>query len=217
MSRNADRLKEDSNLVRDAAKGHNDNVKVYEIPVDLAEPDHVKESLQKVDKALEGTPVEFVLFNAARTGGSAFFDFEPEAFTNDLKIAIVGLYTVARWAIPKLQHAAALESKNVPSLVATSGLLAKDPSPKVFSLAACKGGQLNLLHSLHKEFEPQGVHVAAILIGGTVAKESEVTNPRNIAEEAFKIFETPKGKGEVEVLLKDPAFEEHVKMRNNLK
>lgn len=92
-------------------------------------------------------------------------------------------------------------------------MLAKDPFPAVFSLAACKAGQYSLVQSLHKEFEPKGVHCGLIVIGGFVADKSEVTNPRNIAEETWKMFDQPKGKGELEVVMMDPAFAEHVKNR----
>lgn len=95
----------------------------------------------------------------------------------------------------------------------TSGMLAKDPFPAMFSLAACKAGQYNLVHSLHKEFEPKGVHCGVIIIAGTVSDASKVTNARNIAEETWTAFMQPKGTGKLEVVLEDPAFSEHVKNR----
>lgn len=95
-------------------------------------------------------------------------------------------------------------------------MLAKDPSPAMFSLAACKAGQYNLVHSLHKEFEPKGVHCGVIVIGGKVANESKVTNPRDIAEESWKMFSQPKGSGKFEVVMLDPAYLEHVKNRERM-
>lgn len=99
-----------------------------------------------------------------------------------------------------------------PAFLVTSGLLYKDPFPALFSLATCKAGQYNLVHSLHKEFEPKGVHVASIVVGGRVADDSEVTNARNVAEEAWKLY-SAKGDGKLDVTMLDPAYLEHIKKR----
>lgn len=117
--------------------------------------------------------------------------------------------------MPQLLKTASSD-KYTPSLLVTSGMLAKDPAPAMFSLAACKAGQYNLTHSLHKEFEPKGVHCGVIVIGGKVADESKVTNARNIAEEAWKLFSQPKGSGKFEVVMEDPAYLEHVKNRERM-
>lgn len=130
-----------------------------------------------------------------------------------MQISLVSLYTVARWAFPQLLGLAERDTATTPSFLVTSGMLAKDPFPGMFSLAACKGGQYNLVHSLHKEFEPKCVHVAAIVVGGRVADESKLTNARNVAEETWKLFSQPRGKGEVEVEILDPAYLDHIKTR----
>ena len=96
-------------------------------------------------------------------------------------------------------------------------MLAKDPFPAMFSLAACKAGQYSLVQSLRKEFEPKGVHCAIIIIAGTVANESKVTNARNIAEEIWTVFNQPQGKWSLEVLIGGPAYSEHVKNREKRK
>ncbi len=208
LSRNAERLIEDAEFVRAARDG----TEVHTIPVDLGDIDATKEALQKVEQTLGDTALEFVLFNAARLGRSDMFSFTPQQLDGDLKIAIVGLYTVAQWAMPKLVNAST-STTCTPSFIATSGMLAKDPAPAMFSLAACKAGQHNLMHSLHKEFEPKGVHCGLLVIGGKVSDEAKVTNARNCAEEIWKMFSAQKGEGGHEVVLIDPAYAEHVKNR----
>ena len=123
------------------------------------------------------------------------------------------MYTVAKWAMPKLLDLASSNTNTTPSFVTTSGMLAKDLFPAMFSLATCKGGQYNLVHSLHKEYEPKGVHFPLVVVGGAVKDESAVTNARNIAEETWKVFKQPKHGGTFETLLLDPAYLEHVKNR----
>ena len=115
--------------------------------------------------------------------------------------------------MPQLLDTAAKHTNATPSFLVTSGMLAKDPAPAMFSLAACKAAQYNLTTSLHKEFEPKGVHCSLIVIAGKVADESKVTNARNIAEKAWAMFSQPKGKSDVETVLMDPAYAEHVKNR----
>ena len=67
------------------------------------------------------------------------------------------------------------------------------------------------MQSLHKEFEPKGVHCSLVIIGGSVSEDSKVTNPRNIGKEMFETFSKPQGEGKLEVVLQGPDFENHVK------
>lgn len=82
MSRNSTRLAQDADVVRSARNG----TSVYEIPVDAGNIEHVRQSLARAEESLKGTPLECVLFNAARTGKSEFFEFSAESLENDLKV-----------------------------------------------------------------------------------------------------------------------------------
>lgn len=125
---------------------------------------------------------------------------------------MVSLYTVARWALPRLIDSPA-SAGITPSIIVTSGTLAKEAYPAMFSLAACKAAQYSLVQSSHKEFEPKGVHCALTIIAGTVSDESKVTNARNIAQEIWAIIKQPRGNGKLEVVIEDPAYLEHIKNR----
>ena len=82
MSRNKERLAQDADFVRSASAG----VDVQVIKVDAADTDSVRQALEKANEALGETPLEFVLFNAARLGPSKFFDFSDEELEADLKV-----------------------------------------------------------------------------------------------------------------------------------
>lgn len=84
MSRNATRLAKDAEAVRSARAG----TRVHEIPTDLGNMEHVQESLRRVEECLNGTPLECVLFNAARTGKSEFFEFSAGDLESDLKVRL---------------------------------------------------------------------------------------------------------------------------------
>ena len=85
MSRNKQRLAEDADLVRSARAG----VDVQGITVDAADTDSARQALEKADEALGATPLEFVLFNTARTGPSKFFDFSAEELEADLRVCCI--------------------------------------------------------------------------------------------------------------------------------
>jgi len=82
MSRNQERLAQDANAVRSACAG----VDVQMITVDAADTNSVQQALEHASEALKDVPLEFVLFNTARTGPSKFFDFSAEELEADLRV-----------------------------------------------------------------------------------------------------------------------------------
>ena len=119
------------------------------------------------------------------------------------------MYTVAQWAMP---HLLQCKDSHRPAFLVTSGTLYKDPYPEFFSLSACKAAQYNMVHSLHKEFRPRGIHCGIVVVGGEIDDKSVVTNARNIAEETWKFYtQPPKGEGDLDVVVVDPAHLEHVR------
>jgi hypothetical protein len=75
-----------------------------------------------------------------------------------------------------------------PALLVTNGLMAHDPLPEFFSLAACKSAQFSLVTSLHKTFHSQGVQCALIVVGSEVSEHAVRCNPSNIAQETWKLY-----------------------------
>lgn len=111
-----------------------------------------------------------------------------------------------------LQESLSRIRKSSPSLSLSQKKKQKKNQPKKlqFSLASCKAAQYNLLHSLHKEYGPKGVHCAALVVEGKVSEEAQVTTPKNIALEAWKLFEEP-APGELDATIQDPDYLEWVK------
>ena len=90
LSRDASRLSQDAEFVRSASS----KASVHEITVDLGDSEQTQKSLKQVDEALAGTPLECVLFNAARLGKSEFFDFSAEVLERDLRVRSCFLCTL---------------------------------------------------------------------------------------------------------------------------
>lgn len=99
------------------------------------------------------------------------------------------LYTVAQWIMPRFLNDMAKGRLYKPTLLVTGGFLRREPYPPLFSLSAVKAAQYNLVCTFHKMFRKSGVHCAMILVGGFVSLEAERTNPKNIAERAWELYE----------------------------
>lgn len=82
LSRDTNRLKEDAVFVQKSSKATVDVVRI-----DLADTQNVRKALMEVDRLLSGTPLEAVLFNAARVGVSKMFEFAPEQLESDLRVS----------------------------------------------------------------------------------------------------------------------------------
>lgn len=86
-----------------------------------------------------------------------------------------------------------------PSFLVTSGLLHDDPIPILFSLSIAKAAQRTLALTLQRQY-PE-IHVALLLISGSVSFEEEVRNPANVAEELWKLYAQEKKEWAVEVTM----------------
>jgi len=86
-----------------------------------------------------------------------------------------------------------------------SGLLHKQPDPDEFSLSLVKTAQRNLVQSLHSVYNPLGVHVALVLVGGVVSPEQTVLNPKTIAEQTWQLYSQEQSSWELEIAMYEPG------------
>lgn len=202
MSRNSERLENEVTEVKNAAP----NVEVVASTIDLASKKSVTQGLEQAEKHLQSVKLECVLFNAARIGPSSLMDFTPEEVENDMHISVISLHMLAQWAIPQLVETAK-DASAKPCFLVTSGGLAKNPRQTHFSLAMAKAAQYNYVWSLHKEYTPQGVHCALIVVQGLVKDTAEVTTPRHIAEVTWDLAQQDKATGwDLDVDIIDPQY-----------
>jgi NAD(P)-dependent dehydrogenase (short-subunit alcohol dehydrogenase family) len=68
-----------------------------------------------------------------------------------------------------------------------------EPNPDLFSLSLSKAAKFNLTISLAKTYEPQGIHVGAIRVGGIVGLDEKLFNPKNIADRYWTCYTQEKG------------------------
>lgn len=111
------------------------------------------------------------------------------------------MYAVAQRYIPHLVSLAASDKDATPALLVTSSCLPLEPIPQVFALSLAKAAQRNLVQSLRMTYEPQGVYVGLINVGGPVTDDHPTRNPDNIAERTWTWFEGIKESPGLEVII----------------
>lgn len=196
LSRNAERLQQDAETVKSDSKhaGTSPIIKTY--PVDVADASALQRTLKQVDDDLG--PPEVVVYNASRLRQTKFGEVDAEDLVEDFKVASIGLYIAATWAMPHLS-ALASSSSSHPSFLITGGSLYKSPSPLYFALAMNKAAQVSLAASLAQEYGPHGVHIGTVAVGGHVTPESDIFSPVKIAGDFWKLYEQEKDQWELVV------------------
>ncbi|KAK0742950.1 putative short-chain alcohol dehydrogenase [Schizothecium vesticola] len=185
LSRNSVRLAQDVqtlNLLRVS------KVCVMAFKADASDPEDLKTSLARVEAEF-GAP-DVVLYNASRMAKGDFEEYSEIEMVEDFKVDNIGLFTTARWALPlMISKANGLPESSIhPALFVTNGVLGKEPRPEYFSLSMSKAAQLSFTTSLAMQFEPQGVHVSAVIVGGIVSPQSEKHSPENIGREFWNLY-----------------------------
>lgn len=113
------------------------------------------------------------------------------------QVSVVSLYTVLKWAIPRLLFIAGTKPYK-PAFIVTSGWLASVPEPAYFAMGVCKAAQQNIILNLHEQLTPRGVHCALAMVNGFVRPESYATNPANIADQCWDLYSS-QGHGRMEL------------------
>lgn len=83
-------------------------------------------------------------------------------------------------------------------------MLHLDPWPTFFSLSLAKTAQRNLVDSLHRVYNNQGIHIGLVLVGGRVLRECKVLTPPNIAQVTWDFFDQETSRDKLEVVMYEP-------------
>ena len=126
------------------------------------------------------------------------------------QISVVSLYTVLKWAVPRLLLIAGTKPYK-PAFLVTSGWLASEPEPAHFAMGVCKAAQQNIILNLHEQLTPRGVHCALAMVNGFVGPDSDATNPTNIANQCWDLY-ISQGHGRMEL---ETQINEHEKENDN--
>lgn len=127
---------------------------------DVADGTSVQAAFNQVRSEL-GEP-SVVIHNAGSGVFKSFMDTSAQELQSSLDVNIGGLFHVAKEVLP------AMVEGEGGALIVTGATASWRGSAKTAAFAAGKGGQRWLAQGLAKEFAPQGVHVAYIVIDGIV-------------------------------------------------
>ncbi|KAL6804858.1 NAD(P)-binding protein [Trichoderma sp. SZMC 28013] len=199
VARNPAQLEKDAATVTSAAHG-NAIVKTYS--TDVIDPVKFTATLKQISQDL-GT-VEVVLYNAAIVAQSRHIEVTDEELIRDFMISTIALNNLSKWAFPQLTALAEEDSSAQPTLIVTSSHLPETPETNLVSLSMSKAAQKNFTRSLRLEFEPKGVHVALLSVAGYVLDQNQRLNAKNIAQEAWNLYNQPKGSWTEDVRIEEP-------------
>jgi NAD(P)-dependent dehydrogenase (short-subunit alcohol dehydrogenase family) len=137
-----------------------------------------------------GVP-EVLVYNAALIQSDSVGELTAAEHLEAWAVNVVGAIT----AVAHLGPAMARAGRG--TILITGGM--PEPLPEVTSLSLGKAGVRALTELLARTYEPAGVHVATVTVGGAVAPGSAF-DPDEIAEEYWRLHAQPAGSWEREVL-----------------
>lgn len=109
------------------------------------------------------------IFNAS--GGflrTPFLELPEDVFSTSLKVSANGGFNFSQATLPLLLKGVEQKSKHPPSLIFTGATASVKSNARMASFATGKWALRALSQSLAREFGPQGVHVAHVIIDGVI-------------------------------------------------
>lgn len=147
-------------------------------------PDALEDSIAAVEADIG--PVEVLVFNlGAQIGNRALEDTSYKAFELGWRMATFALFRAASCLCPLMAE------RGKGTFLVTSATAAVRGNAGQHSHAAAMGGRRMLCQSLNAEFAPKGVHVAHILVDGSV--DAPDTLGKMLGPEKFQELRETKG------------------------
>jgi NAD(P)-dependent dehydrogenase (short-subunit alcohol dehydrogenase family) len=131
------------------------------VTADATDPGSVASAFERVRAEL-GDPEVFV-YNAGAFQMGGILEIEPEKFDECFKANCAGAFYAAQQVLP------AMVERGRGTILLTGATAALRGSARFAALAVGKFGLRALAQSMAREFGPQGVHVAHVIIDGQIA------------------------------------------------
>ncbi len=133
--------------------------------LDASKDGTIEEMVAKVERDIG--PITCALYNlGAQIGNRKLGDTSPRTFELGWRLGTLGLFRLAHAAFPAMVDRASKGQKGC--LLVTSSTAAMRGNIGQHSHAAAMGGRRMLCQSLNAEFAPQGIHVAHVVVDGSV-------------------------------------------------
>jgi len=129
--------------------------------LNAVEPETIEERIAAVEADIG--PIEVLVFNlGAQIGNRALGDTAYKAFEMGWRLATFGLFRAASAVHPHM------EQRGKGTILVTSATAAVRGNAGQHSHAAAMGGRRMLCQTLNAELSPKGIHVAHVIIDGSV-------------------------------------------------
>jgi NAD(P)-dependent dehydrogenase (short-subunit alcohol dehydrogenase family) len=119
--------------------------------------------------ASSGYPLELAIYNAGNNRPEAFLDVTPAVFEDLWRVTCLGGFIVSQQVIKLMLQQQKVAKKQ--TLLFTGASASLRGKAGFSGFAAGKGALRMLTQSIAREFAPQGIHVAHVLIDGVVEGE----------------------------------------------
>jgi NAD(P)-dependent dehydrogenase (short-subunit alcohol dehydrogenase family) len=159
------------------------------VTADVTDEPALRAALDEVVDRL-GVP-EVLVYNAALIQWDVLGELTASEHLDAWAVNVVGAITAVAHLGPAMAQA------GHGTILLTGGM--PEPVPDVTSLSLGKAGVRALTQLLARAYEPSGVHVATITVGGAVAPGSAF-DPDDIAEQYWRLHTQSQGAWEREVL-----------------
>jgi NAD(P)-dependent dehydrogenase (short-subunit alcohol dehydrogenase family) len=164
-------------------------VETLGVVADVADESALRAALDEA-VARFGVP-EVLVYNAAVIQSDAFGELPAARHLDAWAVNVVGAITAIAHLGPAMARA------GTGTILLTGGM--PEPLPRATSLSLGKAGVRALTELVARAYEPSGLHVATVTVGGTVAPGSAF-DADEIADEYWRLHTQPAGSWEREVL-----------------
>lgn len=144
----------------------------------------IEEQIERVENEIG--PIEVLVYNlGAQIGNRSLADTSYKAFELGWRMATFGLFRTASVLLPRMVE------RGQGTFIVTSATAAMRGNAGQHSHAAAMGGRRMLCQTLNAEFAPQGVHIAHVLVDGTV--DAPDTLGKLLGPERFEQLRSTRG------------------------
>lgn len=137
--------------------------KALSVTADVTDAESIKAAFEKVNAELAAPSV--LVYNAGIFKINSILELTPEQFDYCWKLNCFGAFVAAQQVLP------AMVERKSGTMIFTGATASKKGSAKFAALAVGKFGLRALSQSLAREFGPQGIHVAHVIIDGMINTE----------------------------------------------
>ena len=126
---------------------------------DVTNEDDVTRIFNELDET--ETDLESVIYNAGNNNAKPFLEMDLAFFEDLWNVCVKGAFLISQQAIPRLLPKGG-------SLMFTGATASIRSKPPFTAFASAKSAERSLAQGLAREFGPQGIHVAHVIIDGII-------------------------------------------------